>query len=100
MTTGRKRSANSRRSFPDMTPTTDSDSMRELADALRERLTVIADRDLYARDPAAHLLRLQTASTRILEIQGLLPAPLDPQLAHYLQRCSYDKALAWLEENT
>ena len=74
-----------------------TDEMRELAGALRERLTVIADRELYARDPALHLHRLQSASTRILEIQGQLPAPLDPQLAHYLQRCSYDKALAFLE---
>ena len=80
--------------------TSATDPMRELAEALRERLTVIADRDFYARDPAAHLLRLQSASTRIVEIQGQLPAPLNPQLAHYLQRCSYDKALAWLEENS
>jgi hypothetical protein len=73
-------------------------AFKELAHALRERLTIIADRELYARDPATHLHRLQSASTRIIEIQGQLPAPLDPQLAHYLQRCSYDKALAWLEQ--
>jgi hypothetical protein len=73
---------------------------RELAEALRERIAVIADRELYARDPAAHLQRLQSASTRIVELQAQLPAPLDPRLAHYLQRCSYDKALAWLEENS
>jgi hypothetical protein len=72
----------------------------ELAEALRERLAVIADRELYARDPATHLQRLQSASTRIVEIQGQLPGPLDPRLAHYLQRCSYDKALSWLEENS
>jgi hypothetical protein len=80
--------------------TTHLAGFRELAEALRERLAVIADRDLYGRDPAAHLLRLQSASTRIVEIQGQLPTPLDPRLAHYLQRCSYDKALAWLEENS
>lgn len=74
-------------------------AFQELAHALRERLTVIADRDLYSRDPAAHLQRLQSASTRIIEIQGQLPAPLDSQLAHFLQRCSYDKALAWLEQH-
>jgi hypothetical protein len=80
--------------------TTNLATFRELAEALRERLAVIADRELYARDPAAHLQRLQSASTRIVEIQGQLPGPLDPRLAHYLQRCSYDKALAWLEENS
>jgi hypothetical protein len=80
--------------------TTNPASFRELAEALRERIAVIADRELYARDPAAHLQRLQSASTRIVEMQGQLPAPLDPRLAHFLQRCSYDKALAWLEENS
>ncbi|HEV7401987.1 MAG TPA: hypothetical protein VGO11_03640 [Chthoniobacteraceae bacterium] len=80
--------------------TTNQTDFHELADALRERLAVIADREFYARDPAAHLQRLQSASTRIVEMQGQLPAPLDPRLAHFLQRCSYDKALAWLEENS
>ena len=70
----------------------------ELATALRERLAAIADREHYARDAASHLQRLQAASERVTEAQQQLPSPLDPQLAHYLQRCSYDKALAWLEE--
>ena len=68
-----------------------------LAASLRERLAVIADREFYARDPAGHLARLQTISERVAELQSRLPTPLDPQLAHYLQRCSYDKALAMLE---
>ena len=69
-----------------------------LAAALRERLSVIADRAAYARDPQAHLQRLQEVSGRIGTLAGELPAPVDRQLAHYLERCSYDKALAWLEE--
>ena len=68
-----------------------------LAAALRERLAVIADRELYARDPASHLEQLRTISERVTSLQMQLPTPLDPQLAHYLQRCSYDKALAFLE---
>ncbi len=68
-----------------------------LAAALRERLAVIADRELYIRDPAAHLERLRTISEQVIALQKQLPAPVDPQLAHYLQRCSYDKALAFLE---
>ena len=71
---------------------------RSLADALRERLAVIADRDAYARDPQAHLQRLQAASERITALAGQLPMPVDRQFAHYLERCSYDKALAWLDE--
>lgn len=72
---------------------------QELAAALRDRLAVIADRAAYERDAADHLRRLQSASERIVALQGRLPAPLDPTLAHYLQRCSYDKALAWLESS-
>ena len=71
-----------------------------LAVALRERLAVIADRAAYQLDPAEHLSRLQEVSERIAAIQRELPAPVDPTLAHYLQRCSYDKALAWLESAT
>ena len=69
-----------------------------LADALRERLAVIADREAYTRDPQAHLQRLQTASERIVALAAQLPTPVDRHLAHYLERCSYDKALAWLDE--
>jgi hypothetical protein len=71
----------------------------QLAAALRRRLEVIGDHALRERDPQAHLRELQAASERIAELQAQLPAAgLDPQLAHFLQRCSYDKALAWLEE--
>jgi len=72
--------------------------VRQLAESLRERLAVIADRAAYARDPQAHLQRLQGASERIAVLAGQLPAPVDGRLAHYLERCSYDKALAWLDE--
>lgn len=68
-----------------------------LAAALRERRAVIADRDFYARDPAAHLAQLQEVSGEITALAAELPRPVDPQLAHFLERCSYDKALAFLE---
>jgi hypothetical protein len=68
-----------------------------LATALRERLAVIADREWYARDPAGHLDRLRTVSEQITVLRTQLPPPVDPQLAHFLDRCSYDKALAFLE---
>ena len=70
---------------------------RALAEALRERLAVVTDREFYQRDPAAHLERLKAASERIVRLGSELPAPVDPQLAHYLERCSYDKALAAIE---
>jgi hypothetical protein len=36
-------------------------------------------------------------SEKIDKLQAALPRPIDPQLAHYLQRRSYDKALEFLE---
>ncbi len=75
----------------------DSPVFAELAAALRERLAIIADRELFARDPALHLEKLRAASEKITALQSQLPSPVDPQLVHYLDRCSYDKALAFLE---
>lgn len=75
----------------------DSTLFPELAAALRERIAVIADRELYARDPALHLEKLRTASEQITTLQRQLPPKVDPRLAHYLDRCSYDKALNFLE---
>lgn len=74
-----------------------SDHYRELAIALRERLTVIADRELYQRDAAAHLEKLKMVSERITAIGNALPPPVDRQLKHFLENCSYDKALALIE---
>jgi hypothetical protein len=70
---------------------------RELKDALRERLAVIADREARDKNPAAHLQRLKEASERITRLQSQLPADADRRLDHFLKNCSYDKALALLE---
>ena len=71
----------------------------ELADALRERLAVIADRALYARDPAGHLEKLKAVSEKITQLGASLPRPVPGDFAHYLQRQSYQKALDWIEAN-
>jgi hypothetical protein len=73
---------------------------RDLAEALHLRREVIADHALRDKDPIAHLKALQRVSERILALQAALPAPVDPRLAHYLERCSYDKALALLKEHS
>jgi hypothetical protein len=78
-----------------MTP---QNPLTELANALRERLSVIGDHELRKRDSNAHLKRLQAVSERITELQAELPMKVDPQLRHFLERCSYDKALAMLEK--
>jgi hypothetical protein len=73
--------------------------MLPLVDCLRERLRIIADREFYQRDPAGHLAKLREVSENIVAIQSRLPGPLDPQLQHFLQRCSYDKALDLIENS-
>jgi len=69
----------------------------ELANALRERIAVIADRAFYERDPAAHLEKLKTVSEKITQLGAALPRPIPGDFAHYLQRASYQKALDWIE---
>lgn len=68
----------------------------KLAAALRERRAIIADEE-SRREPERHIGRLREISARIETLRSQLPRPIDPQLAHYLQRASYDKALAFLE---
>ncbi len=69
-----------------------------LAEAFRQRLAVIADHAHRDRNEAGHLAQLQKISQRIDTLIAGLPAQeLDPQFRHYLERRSYDKALAWIE---
>jgi hypothetical protein len=67
-----------------------------LAQTLRERLSLIRDEQSRA-DEAKHIERLRAVSEKIESLQLALPQPVDPRLAHYLARKSYDKALAHLE---
>ena len=69
----------------------------DLTAALRERLAIIRDENSRC-DPEAHIERLRAVSEKIDSLAAALPKPVDPQLAHFLQRKSYDKALEFLEE--
>lgn len=71
--------------------------MVDLREALRERLAIIRDEE-SRRDEQAHMARLSAISEKIDKLQASLPRPIDPHLAHYLQRRSYDKALEFLEQ--
>ena len=68
----------------------------DLRDALRERLAIIQDEE-SRRDVNTHIARLRAVSEKIDKLQAALPQPINPRLAHYLQRRSYDKALEYLE---
>ena len=69
----------------------------DLKEALRERIAIIQD-EQSRRDEAKHIARLREVSEKIAKLQAALPQPIDPRLAHYLQRRSYDKALEFLEQ--
>ena len=71
-------------------------STSDLAVALRERLAIIRDQD-SRRDPQKHMARLRTISEKIDNLTAALSKPINPQLAHFLQRKSYDKALEFIE---
>jgi hypothetical protein len=76
----------------------ESNTIADLRDALRERLTIIHDEE-SRRDEVKHIDRLRAISEKIEELQAVLPQPVDTRLAHYLQRRSYDKALELLESS-
>ena len=71
-----------------------------LREAVRARLDVVADHALRDRDSAAHLEKLKQAAARLDTLVSGLPSACDPMLRHYLERQSYTKALAWLEEQS
>ena len=71
-------------------------TLSDLAQALRERLAIIRD-EKSRGDEETHMARLSAVSEKIDKLTAGVPRPIDPQLAHYLQRRSYDKALEFLE---
>jgi hypothetical protein len=68
----------------------------DLREALQQRLAIIHD-DESRGDQVKHIARLQAVSEKIDSLQAALPRPIDPQLAHYMNRKSYDKALEFLD---
>jgi hypothetical protein len=73
--------------------------LKTLHAALRERVDIVADHALRDHDPAAHLAAIKAAAARLDLLVADLPEDIDPNLRHYLERQSYLKAIAWLEEN-
>ena len=73
--------------------------MKELHAAVKKRLDLVADHAFRDRDPAGHLAALKSAAAELDTLVNVLPADCDPNLRHYLERQSYLKALAWLEDH-
>lgn len=76
----------------------DRSDFTALHEAVAARLAVVADHTLRDADPAAHLEKLKAAAARLDTLVKTLPPDCDPNLRHYLERQSFLKALAWLDE--
>ena len=74
-----------------------SPTLDTLANLLHKRLEVIADSDLRAKDPEAHLAALREVSEALEAEHQRLRPQLDGRLRHFLQHASYQKALEWIE---
>lgn len=72
--------------------------IRELTGLLEERLRVIGDRELRERDPDAHLAKLRELSEAITTYHANHHSEIPPRLNHFLENCSYEKALDWARE--
>lgn len=66
--------------------------------AVQTRLDIVADHAFRDRDSAAHLEALKSAAANLDALVANLPSETDPTLRHYLERQSYTKALAWLQD--
>jgi len=71
-------------------------SLATLESALRRRLDIVADHDLRDRDPKAHLEAIKAAHRELEMQKAALPPGTDPRLLHFLERQSYEKAIAFL----
>ena len=55
----------------------------------------IKDKTMLIIFMPSDMVYIRIVDSEILE--NALRQPIDPQLAHFLQRCSYEKALAWVD---
>ena len=72
---------------------------QNLKEAVQTRLDIVADHAFRDRDAAAHLEALKSAASHLDALVAQLPPNTDPTLRHYLERQSYTKALAWLQDS-
>ena len=82
--------------FPPMNSVPSEFSGR-LRDLLERRLAIIADQEIREKNPAAQLEQLREVSEKITAMQEEAKGNLPPRLKHYLERASFQKALACLK---
>lgn len=75
----------------------DPTDLKELSELLERRLDTIADAELRERDPERQLALLQEVSEAIAAFHARHRGTIPPRLNHFLQNCSFQKALEWVE---
>lgn len=70
----------------------------KLTALLEERLCVIGDGELREGDPDGHLAKLRELSEAITAFHAEHRGEMPPRLNHFLENCSYEKALDWAKE--
>lgn len=76
-----------------------SDLLKDLALLLQRRVDIIADHELRDRNPGQHLDSLQEISEAISVWFAQHEDQVDSRLHHYLQGCSYNKALDYIRDD-
>jgi len=72
--------------------------LQQLIEMLERRLVVIADSELRENDPDTQLKQLQEVSEAIMEFHADHRCQIPIRLNHFLENCSFDKALVWCQE--
>ncbi|MEM7697678.1 MAG: hypothetical protein AAF236_04660 [Verrucomicrobiota bacterium] len=68
---------------------------QQLIEFLERRIEVISDTEWRDRDQEGHLGAIIEASEAIGEWQTAHQEELPKRLEHFLENCSFEKALAW-----
>jgi len=71
---------------------------QSLIDLLELRLKIIGDRDLRENEPEEQLRQLQEVSESLMAWHKQHADRLSPRLNHFMEGCSYEKALAWAND--
>ena len=73
--------------------------LTELIEMLERRLNVIGDGEMRESDPDRQLKELQSVSEAIMAFHQTHRGVIHNRLNHFLENCSFDKALAWAQES-
>lgn len=76
-----------------------TDQLDRLVALLERRLEVIGDAELRENDPDTQLEQLQDVSEAIMAFHQDNKDSIPVRLNHFLENCSFEKALHWAREN-